>query len=192
MLYVNELSTPMEQIDKVIELNNQELLKTKKVYEVPVKDAKTGEIKYSVNYVAEPWKMIRKKNERTKEYTVYLEKTISNSNGFTYTFRIRLNDDDMQYLNYFKKDALIPLYTAGSMTIPVKTRFVYGVHAVYNSVYISLQILLADKRRKSLMLNDGQLEVLFDAMSNEKTTFNVVMQKKLQLEDDPDDDLETL
>lgn len=192
MLYAKELNAPMEQIDKVIELNNQELLKTKKAYEVPVKDSKTGEVKFTRQYVAETWKMTRKKNERTKEYVVMLEKTITNDKGFSYTFRIRLTDGDMQYLNYFRKDALMPLYTAGVMNIPVKTRFVYGVSSVYDSAYISVQILLADKLHKSLMMNDQQLEVVFDAMSDEKTTFNIVMQKKLQLEDDPDEDLETL
>ena len=177
----------IKKIDACVASNNEKLLKNKKLYPSEVKN-EAGEVVYVQNYVAENWK-IEKKRGRSGTY-YQLSKDISDPSGKIVTIEFALSSDQVQYINYHKNNMLDSIAFGSSTTVPVKTRFVYGFSK--GGLYVLCKVNLTDRIVIKNFISPLLTEILACGFSNVSTAFNIVMDRKSDLEELSDDDVEFL
>lgn len=179
----------IEKLDQCIEANNAKLLEGKQVLPFEVKDRTTGEVLYTRNYIAESWTIEKVKGARSSFYR--LSKSIKNNMGKSIDIQIPLTDDDMEYLLYYKGNALQELQTKGKQTVSLKTRFMYG-HTDTNNFYVGVFLLISERIQKNRFLPDTKVDIILDSMCDERTQFNIVLEKKAAAEEINIEDLNLL
>ena len=176
------------KIDEVVVANNLKVEKTAKIEEVNFTDFKSGEVT-TYKYQVLPWLVTKTKGRNNFYFSLAL--VLKNALGRSLTLTINLSDEDVQQINYFKGNFFDSLTPNVSNKVYVKTQFSYGLNKNDNP-YVLVRIIIADKVVKSLFLPYSYTRIFFDAMSDEEKCFNIILDKKLNLDEESISEIEIL
>lgn len=160
-------------LDQVILKNNENLLKNGfEVEKIAKFNNLSGKEDLLVNYGKYNWKIV--KNSFNKNIFINLEFKAKHGTGNKITIQKRLTPIQIEYITN-KMGQL-----NNGVVLRLKTRFIYGKKA-NGDYYISCIVLIGGKAKyaDSTFLDDMQVEIILDNMSNIESCYDIYMEQKL-------------